>query len=193
MDQDYPEIGSRQIPKSNNPQNTTSGKKTLDKLPTIHIASMRGEQLNDILRNLKIKNYSIKKTGVGKHLLQMVDIDDFRITQVKLKDLSVRHFTYTPKQDRNKTYLLRGLDGDEEPKQILEELKELNITKVEFVKVSKFITKQKRKLTFQVQISPNSDENNLFKEKKVCNTVVMWETIKKREVISKNGLHVRKV
>ena len=193
MDQDYPEIGSRQIPKSNNPQNTTSGKKTLDKLPPIHIASMRGEQLNDILRNLKIKNYSIKKTGVGKHLLQMVDIDDFRITQVKLKDLSVRHFTYTPKQDRNKTYLLRGLDGDEEPKQILEELKELNITKVEFVKVSKFITKQKRKLTFQVQISPNSDENNLFKEKKVCNTVVMWETIKKREVISKNGLHVRKV
>ena len=184
MDQDFPTLGSRQNPKPSLQNNSNKKMENApEKLPPIHINGMRGQQIIEILRNINIKQYSIRKTGLARHLLQMIDIDDFRIVQTKLKNLSVPHFTYTPKQNRNKVYLLRGLDGDEDPVQILEELKSLNITMVEFITVSKFNTKQKSNSLFLIQISPNSNEQNLFKTNKVNNTIVKWESIKKRDII----------
>ena len=113
----------------------------------------------------------------------MIDIDEFRTIQTKLREQSVKHFTYTPKKDRNKVYLLRGLDGHENPSILEEELKGLNINNVEIVKVIKFLTKQKENTLFMVQITAKSEEKHQLKTNKVMNTIGKWEKIKKREVI----------
>ena len=182
--EDFPEIGSRQQKKTTTTQRqqqTPRPDKT--RLPPINISSVRGQQITEILQGLKIKDFTVRRTGIAKHTLQMENIEDFRKVRTKLQELSIQHFTYTPAQDKNKAFILRGLDGDEDSDHILNELNSQNVTNVQFVKVSKFNSRQKENTLFLVQISPSSDESMLFKVNRMNRTIIRWEKIKRTEII----------
>lgn len=156
-------------------------------VPPIYIFN---ESLNDISnylqQKLKIANFAIKKINAGKIALTVNDIDDYYIAKTKLNEERIANFSFTPNLDKNKTFILRGLDGNENPDDILDGLKSLNVNNVQFVKVTQFSTPQSVKNgillpLFLVQITAKSEESQLMKIDKLNRIVVKWEKLKHKE------------
>lgn len=114
----------------------------------------------------------------------MANIGDYdRICQ-KLKDENVNHFTYTPAQNKRQTFILRGLDGDEDEAQVLADLQHLNLTAVNFLKVTKLTNNATRVNTlFVVQATADSVEATIFKATKLNHVIVRWERLKRKEIL----------
>lgn len=162
---------------------TTSTTKAL-KLPPINIFSQASRKIIDFMKMRGIKEYTVRKAGGDKHVLQMVNIEDYDAVRQQLKNDSVQHFTYTPAQNKRQTFILRGLDGDEDETQILSDLQQLNLTAVEFLKVSKLSNGGARANTlFVVQATAASVEATIFKATKLNNVIVRWERLMRKEIL----------
>ena len=68
-------------------------------------------------------------------------IQTFNQTKSGLQNKKANYHTYTPPGDKIKTLILKGLDGSDNEKHILQSLKEINLEKVEIMKVSRLKTK----------------------------------------------------
>lgn len=84
--------------------------------------------------------------------------------------------------------LLKGLNSSYNEKEVLDELKSLCITNVEFNKVVRFVTnksKQDNRILpiFVVQITPQSELSNLRKIKYLFHQQIYWEKLMRRDPI----------
>lgn len=137
-----------------------------------------------MLKRGNINNFLIKKININKHLIFTENLTDFKKTQDILKQNNIKFFTYTSKIEKKITILLKNIEGDFDPKEILEELTNKNIEGLKFVNVKKFETKksklENRKLPiFIVQLTPESIISNLKKIKTHLHSIVIWEKIHK--------------
>lgn len=87
-----------------------------------------------------------------------------------MNETNTEYYTFTPAQEKYKTILLKGLDAEDDPDNILENLKSLEKSDLNFIKVARFKTKysiqnNKNTATFIVQLSPDSNLSELFKIK----------------------------
>lgn len=164
-------------------QPATSSVKT-PKLPPINIFSQASRKIIDFMKERGIKEYTVRKAGGDKHVLQMMNIGDYDVVRQQLKNDSVQHFTYTPAQNKRQSFILRGLDGDEDEAQVLADLQQLNLTAVEFLKVSKLTNGVARANTlFVVQATAASVEATIFKSTKLNNVIVRWERLQRKEIL----------
>ena len=95
-----------------------------------------------------------------------------------LKNKSTLYYTYSPKNLRPKTLVLKGIH-DNFKEEILKEIKELNIPNTEVFKVSRFQfdTNQPEKSHHLVQLSNNSKLSDIFKIRSYQR--VKWEHLDK--------------
>lgn len=100
-------------------------------------------------------------------------------------------YTYTPKNEKLPTVLIKGLDNSFEGNEILEELKlkeNKDLYTIHFIKVTRFVTKHS-KITnktlslFLVQLSPNSKLDKLKELQHIGHLIISWEKIRKKESI----------
>lgn len=101
----------------------------------------------------------------------------------RLKDDRSEHFSYTPAQLKNQTFILRGLDGNENASDVLEQLQQLEIASVQFVKVTKLKNAQRPNNLFVVQASASSMEANVVKATKLNHVIVRWERLRRQEIL----------
>ncbi|KAK2580362.1 hypothetical protein KPH14_010606 [Odynerus spinipes] len=156
------------------------------KLPPISIFNMSSKQTILILKQNNINNFVIKKINSNKHLIFLENLPEFKKARTILQNEKFEFFTYTPKIEKNITVLLKNLEGDFDPTEILEELKAQNEEGLNFTSVKKFTTKKsisenKDLPIFIVQLSPDSKIANLKKIKTLMHSIVTWEKIFKKD------------
>jgi len=86
--------------------------------------------------------FHIKRINEYKHTLYINDIDNYNKTKNLLKETNTNFYSFTPKEEKNLTFILKGLNHTFEEKEILWELQNLNIEGLKFHKLSRFRTKR---------------------------------------------------
>ena len=129
----------------------------------------------------KIKEYRDKKT------LYMSNLEDFYKVKSFLEKSNTNFYTFTPKSNKTKSLLIKGLDITISCEEILEELKTYEDEDLKFTKVSLFKTKRSSSQGYQlpifmVQISSDSNVNKAKNIRAILYRCIKWEQIKKPEI-----------
>ncbi|XP_055371865.1 uncharacterized protein MAL13P1.304-like [Condylostylus longicornis] len=124
----------------------------------------------------------------NKHAIYVENLDVYKKVKEGLDLIEADYYSFTPSIEKNKTYLLKGLQANENEQDIQEYLRQLNCNSIEFVKVNRFSTtksKNENKILplFLVQISPNSNPKELYNIKYVNNQLVHWEKLRKNDIL----------
>ena len=118
--------------------------KTNQKIPPINILDVETKPLIDFIKNcLKISDFKIKEFR-DKKCLYLNKIDSYVKVRNYLEKSKTKFFTYTPKELKTKTLLLKGLDANNSTDEILEHLCLHQNDELTFLKVSLFTTKKIR-------------------------------------------------
>lgn len=115
-------------------------------------------------------------------------VESFNVAKDLLTKCDTKFYTFTAKTEKPITLLLKGLNSSFNENEVLHELRSLRINDVEFNKISRFTTTRSKKEDkilpiFVVQISQNSQINNLKQIKYLFHQVIYWDKLKRREVI----------
>lgn len=161
-----------------------------EKVPPIHVFDVNAKELISFIKNgLKINNFKIKEFNYkyNKIVLFLNSMESFIRVKSHLQVTDTKFFTFTPKCIKTKTFLLKGLSADNDPQMIYDELCNLQIEDLEFVKVSHYITSKSKKEgynlpIFLVQINANSNINQLKSIRGLLHRCVHWEPLRKPEI-----------
>lgn len=157
------------------------------KIPPINIFDINTKQLIDFVKNgLKINEFQIKEFRNKKSLF-LNNIKDFMRVKAFLEKTETKFFTFTPKDLKIKTYLLKGLDENVDTDEILFELLKFESDDLKFIKVTTFSTKLSKEKgiklpMFLVQVSPGSNVNKLKNIKTLLYRCIKWEQLKRPEI-----------
>lgn len=136
----------------------------------------------------KINNFTVKRINNNKHILHTHTLDNHKIACESLKQHKIQFFTYTPKSNKNITVLLKNIEGNFDPNEILEALANKKTPGITFLSVKRFTTKRsveegKALPIFLVQLSADSIISNLSQIKTILHTCIKWEKIIKKDRI----------
>lgn len=154
-----------------------------DRPPPIVIKQQEPKDTISLVQEeLKIKDFHVKQIHVSKHILYLQNVEDHKKTIHMLKQVNAIFYTYTIKSEKPQTLLLKGLSGGYSEEEVLEELKKLQIPRVEFLKVARFKTRSSDARgsalpIFAIQMSPGSDVANMRKINRLLHQVIRWEKI----------------
>lgn len=156
------------------------------KPPPINVYGSRPDQSIELSKS-KITaagKFSSKRITPDKHVILTENLAIYKQALEALKNDDKKLFSYTPKEEKLKTYLLKNLEGSFHQEEILQELKALEIPSIEFVSVAPFSTKHsiannKKLPMFIVQLSPLSKVGNLSQVKRLPYQEVTWEKFRK--------------
>lgn len=157
------------------------------KPPIINIVESSQQLSYRLLKEtLGTKNFKIKRVNNAKHYVQLDNLSEYMTVIDTLNQRGIKYYTYTPKSLEPRSLLLKGIDPSFTSEEIFEELKSLNLAKVDFENVTNFVTSNSTKNNktlpfFLVKISPESDINSLMKIKYLLHQVVTWERLIKKE------------
>ena len=169
-----------------NKQSTTP----IEKVPPINIFNINPNELIKFIQNgLKIIDFSIKDyfSRNKKVILYLKTIADFIRVKSYLEKTESKFFTYTPKCIKPKSMLLKGLSSDVDENLIYSELDKINNDQLEFIKVSKYYTNRSKHEGYElpiflVQLSPESNLNQLKSIQGLLHRRIRWEPLRKPEI-----------
>ena len=181
----------RSAKEQNTPEkDATPTSRTISKKPPpISIQTTNTKDIVEWLKpSLNSENFFFKSRN--KEYKTLYTNDKYTYTEALkiLNEKQAKHFTYTPKEDKIISRLLKGLYDDFEESEIEKEIAELKLDNVKILKIKKINTKDFFKSTrggvaFLVQVSGDSNISNLTKHTRIAHHVVRWEKINNR-----NGL-----
>lgn len=157
------------------------------KVPPINVYEISTKQLIDFIKNgLKIQDFKIKEMK-GKKTIYMSNLENYLKVRKYLEKSETKFFTYTPKELKTRTFLLKGLESDISTQEIIEELYSRENEHLQFIKVTPFATKNSIKQNYKlpiymVQITADSKINELKKIKTLMYRCIKWETIKQPDI-----------
>lgn len=113
-----------------------------------------------------MNDFHIKRINGGKHVLQIDNLTNFKQAKELLVKCNTEFYTYTLKTKKPIIFLLKDLDSSYNENEVLEELKSINVTNIEFTKVIRFSTSKSRQNNkilsiFIVQMSSSNEADNL--------------------------------
>ena len=120
-------------------------------------------------------------------MLYLQNLNDYNKAKEILITTNTAFYTYTPKSQKQHTYLLKGLDNSFTETEILDDLQALQIDDIHFTKVSRFSTRNSREKNillpiYIVKVSPNSNIGKLLKVNRLNYFKISWEKIRKNDV-----------
>lgn len=157
------------------------------KPPPIHIETQDPKDTAELLvKELGMSQFYIKR--INANVLQIDTEENFTNTKDLLKKTGTRFYSYTPKENKMPTYVLKGLHNSYTETEILKELHTLQLTDITFCKVSRLTTKRASENNlllpiYLVQLSPDSNLGKLKDIKYLNYQVIRWERLKKKESV----------
>ena len=157
--------------------------------PIVIFGKKQEETVSSVNDSLGKNNFYIKRGNANKHILYTNNVNDFNEAKKTLEAKDVKYFSYTPKENKIQSFLLKGLDINVGTNELLNELTEHNIDNITFTKVSRFTTAESQKANnalpiYLIQLSPDSQSSNLHKIKFVNYQVVRWEKLRKKRIFN---------
>lgn len=136
---------------------TTAKKQSCPPIVALHISI---KQLITMLGNHnQFKGmYTLRQTSTNIVSITVHNAEIHTLIKEELKNKGIQYYTFTPRINRPKTIILKGIKGGFNEKDIEEELRKSELKNVEIIKVTK-VTFNKMKpdnFHFLIQISPNS-------------------------------------
>lgn len=157
------------------------------KIPPIHVFDVKSNELISFIETgLNITEFKIKELK-SKTIIYLNSIQNYVRLKSYLEISNTKFFTYTPKCIKTKTFLLKGLNSDIAPSVILDELCKLKKDQIEFVKVNNYYTNKSKREgyglpIFLVQISSDSNSNQLKSIRGLLHRCIKWEPLRKPEI-----------
>lgn len=163
------------------------------KLSPINILGQKAKDTVTAIKNrLRSDKFNIKKHSEHLHTIRLETYNEFVGAKKVLSEIDTQFYTYTPKEEKHQTLLLKGIDNAYEPQEVLELLKEKKISNVSFTKVTRFTTPNSIKNQwilpiYIVEMSPDSKRNGVHAIKNLDHHIITWEALRKSEIVqSKN-------
>lgn len=167
---------------------TDHGQTTNKKMPPIYFGDTDVKMMKSLLTNtLKIKEFLIKHSSGKNNVLYTFHIDDYKKARDLLEKSGINYYTFTPKDEKRVTLVLKGLSGAYSCAEVLEILKTKENDTIKFEKVTNLTTKdsatKNRPLPhFIVQVSPKTPINEIIKIKSLDHQIIRWERIHKPKI-----------
>lgn len=158
----------------------------IEKPPIINIMGSSQQITYKLIKEtLSIPNFKIKRINNNRHYVQLESLKNYNLVIDNLKQRKVKFFTFTPKNLKSQTILLKEIDSSFNPDEVGQEIGKLKLDNINVIKVANYFANQKNKeankpSVFLVQLSPDSNINNLTKIKFLLNQVVSWKRLKKK-------------
>lgn len=133
-----------------------------------------------VINGVKSDQFTVKEVIKGKSINnQSIFTKSLEaLTQVKsaLDALKLQHFSHTPKSQKSKLLVLKGLNSEYTPDEIKSELVNLNLPDVTIKKIDhiKFSGKDSAPSHLLVQLTPDSKIANITKTKYLVSQVIRW-------------------
>ena len=167
-----------------NPVNGNTSAKKNEKPPPIFLCNLDIKELTNNLITSGISNnvFTVKKTNdtltvIADNLQTHDDIKKYFSTN------KVEFYTFTPRSQKPINLVLKGIVGNYNADDILNEFKSLNIKDVEIKKISQIKFSNKTSdLNFLVQLSPSSIISEIKKINRIKCQKITWEHLRKSKV-----------
>lgn len=170
------------------PTNTNGPK--LVRPPPINILYQDAKDTTLLLKTkLKDSNsFYIKRINNGKHALYVNSQPNYKIALELLRKCDTKFYTYTSKSDKPINLLLKGFDHNYNENEVLSELQAQKGNNINFTKVIRFTTSHSRNENitlpmFIVQVTPDSDLNNIKSIKYLFHHVITWNKLMRKDTL----------
>lgn len=166
---------------------TAARNRFTSKLPPINIYNGNTKNviswLNEKIDN---NNFVLNNFSTVKSVLKVRNLETFDLALEILKQNKVDFFTRTPKERKIYTFLLKGIVGDFDEKDIEQELTNLNLDSVIITKIQKINTKTFFKAkrggdAFLVQLPGTAKVSNLLKVDRLASQVIRWDRVSRKD------------
>lgn len=163
-------------------------KQKIKKTPPIYIFDVDPNTLIDFVKNgLNINEFKIREHSNNKIQLLTSSIEDYSKIRAYLLETKTKFFSFTPKNLKTKTFLLKGLTANMDCNVILNELKKFESENLNFIKVSPFTTKRSdtnghNLPIYLVQINGESNVNELKTIRGLLYRCIHWEGLRKPQI-----------
>lgn len=160
-----------------------------EKMPPINVFVDDTKQIINVIKyTCNITNFSAKRIHNTKSSIQLYSRPDYDKVLHKLKSCNVQLFTYTPKPDKTKTFVLKGLGHSDTTDEIKEALMEEISNKksnINIIKVSRFSSAENPKQIpfFIIQTSHESSSKDIFNIKYLLYRKVTFEKLIKPDIM----------
>lgn len=174
--------------KNNNENVIKQNQNKNKKVPPLNIFNVEPNELIEFIKKgLEINNFKIKELNNKKTALFMSSLDDYIRVKAYLEKTKTEFFTFTPKSLKTKTYLLKGLSPNLNTEEIYKELCKFNNDHLKILKVNQFKTKKSIEMgqnlpIYLIQISGESNINELKSIKGLFYRCIRWEPLRKSEI-----------
>lgn len=164
------------------PNNSIPKTKTYKPPPIYTINSNINTIINTILEHGIPKNeFLVKENDSNYHTIFTNKLQHHKDIMDRLTEKTVQFYTYTPKEEKPKSILLKGIKGNFSEDDIIQEISDLNLPDIRIINLSKFTfdKQQPDKHHHLIQLSSDSRPSNLFKIKTLAYQRVKWEHLRK--------------
>lgn len=162
--------------------------------PPINTHNVPMKKLIDTLKDKVLGNsYRIKNNIDNNHIVYVNDMDSYSTIKKLLLDADIKYYSYTPKQDKMKNIVLKGLNADYTAEEIQNELVALNLEGVTIIKVEMMKKRAKHQnlqengtlssnKNYIVQFKSDSKFPTLSKIRTLLQQVIYWEPLRKPKI-----------
>lgn len=135
-----------------------------------------------------VEDFIFRSLTENKIALYVFNYENFKLIFTTLKDNKVEFHTKAPREEKTNSWLLKGISGDYDERDILNELLTLNLKNVKIKNVKKINLKEFFKAkwgrdAFLVGISSDSNSGELININRLANQITRWEKINHKNPI----------
>ena len=138
---------------------------------------MMKEEIN--IKNIRLKDIRNKSIQINVNSSEI-----YKSVKEILSKNKIEYFTFTPRDEKPKSIILKGIKGDFSAKDIQDEICSLNLNNTEIIKIvkTKLSQRQDAQEHFFIQITPSSDPKNLYNIKTLACQKIRWEKYRSNKV-----------
>ena len=128
--------------------------------------------------------FIIKETSKNNHIIYASTADHYKTITDLLINNKTQFYTYTPKNLKPKSIIIKGIRGNFTIDAIKQEISDLNIPEVDIINLTKFEFDKTRTEAYHylLQISNTSKTKDLFKIKSLAYQRIRWEYLRKPSI-----------
>ena len=157
------------------------------KPPPINTHNVKMKTLIDTMKEkIQPDKFKIKNNADNNHIIYALDMQVYNKIKLLLTEKSINFYTYTPKQEKKKSIVLKGINAEYTDNEIKEELTALKIDNVTIIKVEKMKFRNKNDdflhRNYIVQLSNDSDLSALTKTRTLLQQVIYWQPLRRSKV-----------
>ena len=140
------------------------------RLDDLQLRGLRNSSLNSMVLD---KSYTQMLNLDNNHILYVKDMDNYNLIKTLLQEVDIQYYTYTPKQNKPKNIVLKGMDMEYSEAEIREALVALSLEDVTFTRVEMLNQRNRKRVSNNLNVAKKyivqiTNESNYTTITKIC-------------------------